>query len=42
MGADGYSVLSVGNPRGILGHLLRPHPLHLLNITIAILIDGML
>jgi hypothetical protein len=34
MEVDGNILLVVGDPQGILDHQLRPHPIHLLNITI--------
>ncbi len=37
MEVDDISVLIVGDAQGILGRQLRPHPIHLLNITIIIL-----
>jgi hypothetical protein len=36
---DDISALIVGNPQGILGNQLRPHPMHSLNIIIIMLIN---
>jgi hypothetical protein len=39
MELDNNISLIVGYPQGVLGQQLRPHPIHLLNITIIILIN---
>jgi hypothetical protein len=38
MEVDDNSAQNVADPQGILGQLLKPHPIHLLNIIIIILI----
>ncbi len=38
MEVDKNSVRIVGNPQGILGQQLRPHPVHLLNIIAVLFI----
>jgi hypothetical protein len=37
MEVDGNGTLTVGDPPGILGGQLRPHPIHTLNIIITII-----
>jgi len=39
VGIDNNILLLVGEPQGIIYQRLSPHPIHLLNITITILIE---